>query len=201
MALRRNDPAAFDRFKKRYADSAVNARKDQEMTLARNALRRSVRHLLANSPGEVLVEITETSLSYLQGLQSTDPETCVWLSDDNKGAKRTSNLAKDMQMQYIREMSVLERIASTDPHAVIVPMSDQEARPYFEKVVAELRRQNFKTDLQARERLDPSEFAPFCALVIAFYQAVLDLPGDDKINVLRNLYAKAAVNADRDLKR
>jgi hypothetical protein len=61
MALRRNDPAAFDRFKKRYADSAVNARKDQEMTLARNALRRSVRHLLANSPGDVLVEITETS--------------------------------------------------------------------------------------------------------------------------------------------
>jgi hypothetical protein len=210
IALQRNDPAAFERFKKRFADSAVNTRKDQEMTLARNALRKSVKHLLAISPGDVLLDITETSLSYLQGLQSTNPESCVWLSDDNKGARLTSNLAKDLPMPYIREMSVLERIASTNPHMAIAPMSDEEARPYFEKVFAQpglrdllssLRRQNVKTDLQARERLEPSEFAPYCALVIAFYQAVLELPRDDKVNVLRNLYAKAAVNADSDLKR
>jgi hypothetical protein len=201
MALQRNDPAAFERFKKRYADSAVNARKDEEMTLARNALRKSVKHLLAISPGDVLLDITETSLSYLQGLQSANPETCVWLSDDNKGARLTSNLAKDLPMPYMREMSVLERIASINPHMAIAPMSDEEARPYFERVLATLRRQNVKTDLQARERLDPSEFAPYCALVIAFYQAVLELPRDDKINVLRNLYAKAAVNADSDIKK
>jgi hypothetical protein len=199
MALQRNDPAAFDRFKKRYADSAVNARKDEEMTLARNALRKSVKHLLAIAPGDVLLDITETSLSYLQGLQSTNPETCVWLSDDNKGARLTSNLARDLPIPYMREMSVLERIASTNPHMAIAPMSDEEARPYFERVLATLRRQNVKTDLHARERLDPSEFAPYCALMIAFYQAVLDLPRDDKINMLRNLYAKAAANADSDV--
>jgi hypothetical protein len=98
-------------------------------------------------------------------------------------------------------MSVLERIASTDPHITIAPMTDEDARPYFERLLKVLRRQNVRTDLQARGRLDPSEFAPFCALVIAFYQAVLDMPHDDKINVLRSLYAKAAVNADNDLKR
>jgi hypothetical protein len=38
-------------------------------------------------------------------------------------------------------------------------------------------------------------------LVIAFYQAVLDLPRDDKVNLLRNLYATAAVNEDADLQR
>ncbi len=201
VALQRNDPAAFDRFKKRFIDSAANARDDEMMTLARNALRKSVKHLLAISPGDVLLDITETSLAYLQGLQASNPESCVWLSDDNKGARLTSNLAKEMQAPFMREMSVLERIASTNPHMMIAPMTDEEARPYFEKVLNALRRQNVKTELQARERLDPSEFAPYCALVIAFYQAVLDLPRDDKINVLRNLYAKAAVNADSDLKR
>jgi hypothetical protein len=201
IALQRNDPAAFERFKRRYADSAVNARKGEEMTLARNALRRSVRHLLAISPGDVLLEMTETSLSYLQGLQSTDPESCVWLSDDTKGARLKSNLAKDLPIPYMREMSVLERIAGTNLHMAIAPMSDEEAQPYFERVSNALRRQNVRGDLQARERLEPSEFAPYCALVIAFYQAVLDLPRDDRINVLRNLYAKAAVNADSDLKR
>jgi uncharacterized caspase-like protein len=190
MALQRNDPAAFERFKKRYLDSAVNARKDEEMTLARNALRKSVKHLLAISSGDVLLEITETSLSYLQVLQFTSPESCVWLSDDNKGARLTSNLAKDLPTRYVREMSVLERIASTNPHLAIPAMSDEEVRPYLQKVLNTLRRQNVKTDLQARGRLDPSEFEPYCTLVIAFYQAVLDLPRADKINLLRNLYAK-----------
>jgi hypothetical protein len=201
MALQRNDPAAFERFKKRYIDSAANARKDEQMTLARNALRKSVKHLLPISSGDVVLEITETSLSYLQGLQSTDPESCVWLSDDSKGARLKSNLARDLPIPYMREMSVLERIASTNPHMAIAPMSDQDAQPYFERVRNALRRQNVKTDLQARERLDSSEFAPYCALVIAFYQAVLDLPRDDRINVLRNLYSKAAVNADGDLEK
>lgn len=201
VALQRNDPAAFDRFRKRYADTAANARDDEVMTLTRNALRKSVKHLLAISPGDVLLEITETSLAYLQGLQATNPESCVWLSDDNKGARLTSNLAKDLPMPFIREMSVLERIAGTNPHMAIAPITDEEARPYFEKVLNTLRRQNVKTELQARERLDPSEFAPYCSLVIAFYQAVLELPRDDKVNVLRNLYAKAAVNADSDLKK
>jgi len=201
MALQRNDPSAFDRFKKRYAASAVNARDDEAMSLARAALRKSVRHLLAIASGDVLLEITATSLAYMQGLQANNPESCVALSDESKGAKLTSNLAKDLPAPFSREMSVLERIAATNPHTAITPMSDEEARPYFEKVAGTLRRQSVKTELQGRERLDPSDFAPYCALVIAFYQAVLDLPRDDKVNLLRYLYAAAAKNADIDLNR
>jgi hypothetical protein len=199
VALQRNDPAAFQRFRTRYANTAKNASREEEMTLARNALRKSVKHLLAISPGDVLLEMTDASLGYLQGLLATNPESCVWLSDEDKGARLTSNLAKDLPILFMREMSVLERVASTNPHVQIAPMSDQDAQPYFEKVLATLRRQNVRTELQASERLAPSEFAPYCTLVIAFYQAVLELPRDDRINVLRNLYAKAAVTADSDL--
>ena len=201
VTLQRNDPAAFERFKKRYAAGAVNAREDEAMSLARATLRKSVRHLLAIASGDVLLEITATSLAYMQGLQATNPESCVALSDESKGAKLTSNLAKDLPGPFGREMSVLERIAGTNPHTAITPMSDDEARPYFEKVASTLRRQSVKTELQGRERLDPSDFAPYCALVIAFYQAVLDLPRDDKVNLLRYLYAAAAKNADIDLNR
>jgi hypothetical protein len=206
MALLRNDPDAFERFRKRYIDSAASPGSDDVRTRTRNALRKSVKHLLAISSGDVLLELTETSLAYLQGLQASNPESCVWVSDDNKGARLTVNLARDLSGPFNREMLLLERIASTNPHISVAAMSDEEARPYFDRVVnsdrvvSAVRRQNIKTDLQARERLDPSEFAPYCALVIAFYQAVLDLPRDDKINVLRNLYAKAAENADSDLK-
>jgi len=201
VALQRNDPEAFEKFKKRFAASAVNARDDEIMTLARNALRKSVKHLLAISSGDVLIEITETSLAYLQGLQVANPESCVALSDESKGARLTSNLVKELPALFNREMSVLEKIASTNPHIAITPMSTQDARPYFDRVASVLVRQSVKTELQGRERLDPSEFQPYCALVIAFYQAVLDLPRDDKVNLLRYLYATAAVNEDTDLRR
>jgi uncharacterized protein DUF4339 len=200
-ALQRNDPAAFDRFRKRYADLATNARDDEVMSLARAALRKSVKHLLAISSGDVLLEITETYLAYMQGLQAANAESCVALSDESKGARLSSNLAKELPSVFGREMSVLEHIASTNPHIAISPISAEEAQPYLGTVYNALRRQPVKSDLLGRERLDPSEFAPYCSLVIAFFQAVLDLPRDDKVNLLRYIYAGAAVNADSDLTR
>jgi len=197
-ALQRNDPAAFERFKKRYADSARNARDDEVLSLARSALRKSVKHLLAIASGDVLLEITATSLAYMQGLQASNPESCVALSDESKGAKLTSNLAKELPVQFVRDMAVLERIASTNPHTTVAPMSTEEARPHLETVFNALKEQSVKTELLGRAKLDPADFAPYCALVIAFYQAVLDLPRDDKVNLLRYLYA-AAANADGDI--
>jgi len=196
-ALQRNDPETFERFKRRYADSAQDAEDDELQSLARSALRKSVKHLLAISSGDVLLEITETSLAYMQGLQASDPESCVALSDESKGAKLTSNLAKELPVQFTRDMSVLERIANTNPHTAVVPMPAEEARPFLETVFNSLRTQSVRSELLGRQKLEPAEFAPYCALVIAFYKAVLDLPRDDKVNLLRYLYA-AAANADSD---
>jgi hypothetical protein len=199
VALQRNDPAAFERFKRRYADTAQNAQDDDLLSLARGALRKSVKHLLAISSGDVLLEITETSLAYMEGLQASNPESCVALSDESKGAKLTSNLAKELPVQFVRDMPVLERIASTNPHTAVAPMAAEEARPSLETVFNALRTQSVKSGLLGRTKLEPADFAPYCALVIAFYKAVLDLPRDDKVNLLRYLYAAAAVNADSDL--
>jgi GYF domain 2 len=199
VTLQRNDPTAFERFKKRYADSATNARDEEVLSIARAALRKSVKHLLAISSGDVLLEITETSLTYMQGLQASNPESCVALSDESKGARLTSNLAKELPVQFVRDMSVLERVASTNPHTTVAPMAADEARPYLETVFNTLRRQSVKSELLGRAKLEPSDFQPYCALVIAFYQAVLELPRDDKVNLLRYLYAAATVNADSDL--
>jgi hypothetical protein len=169
------------------------------MSIARAALRKSVKHLLAISSGDLLLEITETSLGYMQALQASNPESCVALSDESKGAKLTSNLAKELPVQFVRDMSVLERITGTNPHTSIAPMTAEEARPYLEMVFNRLRQQPVKSELLGRTTLEPADFQPYCALVIAFYQAVLDLPRDDKVNLLRYLYAAAAVNADSDL--
>jgi hypothetical protein len=199
VALQRSDPAAFDRFKKRFTDSAENARDDEILSLARAALRKSVKRQLANAPGDTLLEITEAYLAYMQGLQSSSPESCVALSDESKGAKLTANLAKEFPVQFIRDMSVLERVAGTKPSAAVTPLTADQARPYLETVFNNLRLQPVKSELLGRDKLNPPEFQPYCALVIAFYQAVLEMPRDDKVNLLRYLYATAAVDADSDL--
>jgi GYF domain 2 len=201
VSLQRNDPASFERFKKRYAGSAVNAQEEEILSLARAAIRKSVKALIAISSGDVLLEITDTYLAYMQALQSSSPESCVALSDESKGAKLTSNLAKEFPTLFVRDMSVLERVASTNRNATIAPPTADQVRPYLDTVFAKLRQQPVKSELLGRDKLDRSEFQPYCALVIAFYQTVLDLPRDDKVNLLRYLYAQAAINADSDLAR
>jgi hypothetical protein len=199
VALQRNDPASFDRFKRRFAGGATNAPEDELLSLARAALRKSVKRLLANSSGDTLLEITEAYLAYMQGLQTASPESCVALSDESKGAKLTANLAKQFPIQFIRDMSVLERVASTSTTAAVTPLTADQARPFLETVFNVLRQQPVKSELLGRDKLSPAEFEPYCTLVIAFYQAVLELPRDDKISLLRYLYASAATDPDSDL--
>ena len=198
VTLQHTDPAAFAAFKKRFAAGAVNAPEDELLSLARAALRKSLRRQLANAPGDMLLDITDASLGYMEALQSANPETCVALSDESKGARSTGNLAKDFPIQFIRDMSVLEHVASVPPSATIAPPTEEQARPYLDNVFAKLGQQQVKTDLLYRDKLDPSEFAPYCALVTAFYRAVLAQPRDDAVTLLRYLYALAAADTDGD---
>jgi hypothetical protein len=193
IALQRNDPAAFARFSKRFAESAANAPRDALASVARAALRKSVKRRLANSSADALLEITEVYLAYMQALQTLSPESCVALSDESKGANLTVNLAQQLPALFGREMAVLERVASTD--SAIAALTADKAKPYLDKVYAQLLKQPLQIELLGRGTLVESEFTPYCALVIAFYKGVLTLPPDDKVNLLRYLYT-AAIDPD-----
>jgi GYF domain 2 len=199
QSLAANAPADYDRFTRRFKAAAVNAKDDELLSVARFALRKSVKRLLANASGDTLLEITETYLAYMKELATTSPESCVALSDENKGAKLTANFAKDFPILFIRDMAVLERIAATDPAATVTPLTGDQARPYLETVFKVLRSQAVQSDLLNRDKLTPAEYLPYCRLVITFYDAVLGMPKDDKVNLLRYLYAAAASDADDDV--
>ena len=192
VALKRYHPAAYERFAKRFNESAVNAPGDQLASLARSALRKSVKRLLANAPADTLLDITETYLGYMQGLQFASPESCVALSDESKGATLTANLPKDFPSLFARDMAIIARIASADESQTIAALSAEQARPYLETVFNRLRQQSVQSDLLGRAKLTPSEYLPYCTLVIAFYEFVLALPQEDRVNLLRYLYAAAA---------
>jgi hypothetical protein len=90
---------------------------------------------------------------------------------------------------------VLERIIAGTGSADATP-SEIEVRPYLETVFDELKKQPVQTQLLGRDKLTAAEYAPYCALVIAFYEAVRALPFADAVKLLRNLYATAAAEPD-----
>ena len=197
-ALKRVDPGAYAKFVKRFgATYKANAADDEMLTRSRTALRKSMKHLLAKASTESLLEITEVNLAYMRALQPVNPGSCVALSDESKGATLETNLARDFAPLFQREMAVLERIIANPGSADAAP-SEAEVRPYLETVFGELKKQPVQIQLLGRDKLTAADYAPYCDLVIAFYEGVRALPFADAVKLLRNLYATAAAEPDTD---
>jgi hypothetical protein len=197
-ALKGADPDAYAKFVKRFrATNKANAADDEMLTRARTALRKSMKHLLAKASTESLLEITEVNLAYMRALQPVNPGSCVALSDESKGATLETNLARDFAPLFEREMAVLERII-TNPGRTDAAPTEAEVRPYLETVFGELKKQPVQTQLLGRDKLTAADYAPYCELVIAFYEGVRTLPFADAVKLLRNLYTTAAAEPDND---
>jgi hypothetical protein len=197
-ALKRADSDAYAKFVKRFAATyKANLADDDMLTRARTALRKSINHLLAKASRGALLEITEVNLAYMRALQPVNPGSCVALSDESKGAAMETNLARDFATLFQREMAVLERIIAT-PGGTDTAPSEADVRPYLETVFDELKKQPVQTQLLGRDKLTAAEYAPYCELVIAFYEGVRALPFADAAKLLRNLYTAAAAEPDTD---
>jgi hypothetical protein len=197
IALKMADPDAFGKFVKRFtAAYHDNEPDDVILTQARTAVRKSIKHMLANATNESLLEITEVNLAYMRGLAQSNAGSCVALSDESKGAALDANLARDFPPLFDREMAVLERVISNAGTKQTAP-TEAEVRPYLEAVFADLKKKPVQTQLLGRDKLSEAEYAPYCDLVIAFYEGVRALPFNDAVKLLRNLYAAAATDPDK----
>jgi hypothetical protein len=199
-ALKTADPDAYAKFIKRFTlNYRGNEADDETLTRARSALRKSIKPLLAKASAESLLEVTEVNLAYMRALKDGNPGSCVALSDESKGAAMDSNLAREFPPLFEREMAVLQRIISNESSKDPAP-SEAEVRPFLEAVFGELKKKPVQTQLLGHDKLTAAEYAPYCDLVIAFYEAVRGLPFNNAVKLLRNLYAAAAADPDTDLK-
>ena len=197
IALKMVDPDAYARFVKRFTVVYRDREADDEiLTQARTAVRKSIKHLLANATNESLLEVTEVNLAYMRGLASGAAGSCVALSDESKGAVLEANLARDFPSLFEREMAVLERVIGNAGAKQTAP-TEAEVRPYLEAVFTDLKKKPVQMQLLGRDKLTEAEYAPYCNLVIAFYEGVRMLPFNDAVKLLRNLYAAAAAEPDK----
>ena len=153
IALKMADPDAYGKFVKRF--TAVyhdNEPDDVILTQARTAVRKSIKHLLANATNESLLEVTEVNLAYMRGLAQSNAGSCVALSDESKGAVLDANLARDFPPLFEREMAVLERVIGNAGTKQAAP-TEAEVRPYLEAVFADLKKKPVQTQLLGRDKL------------------------------------------------
>jgi hypothetical protein len=197
IALKMADSEAYGRFVKRFTGVYHdNEPDDVILTQARTAVRKSIKHMLANATNESLLEVTEVNLGYMRGLAQSNAGSCVALSDESKGAVLDANLARDFPPLFEREMAVLERVIGNSGSKQTAP-TEAEVRPYLEAVFADLKNKPVQMQLLGRDKLTEAEYAPYCDLVIAFYEGVRALPFNDAVKLLRNLYAAAATDPDK----
>jgi uncharacterized protein DUF4339 len=197
IALKMADPDAYGKFSKRFtAVYRDNEPDDVILTQARTALRKSIKHMLANATNESLLEVTEVNLTYMRALAQTNAGSCVALSDESKGATLDSILARDFPPLFEREMAVLERVIANSGTKQTAP-TEAEVRPYLEAVFAGLKKKPVQMQMLGRDKLTEAEYAPYCDLVVAFYEGVRALPFNDAVKLLRNLYAAAAAEPDK----
>jgi hypothetical protein len=197
IALKMADPDAYGKFAKRFnAIYHDNEPDDVILTQARTALRKSIKHMLANATNESLLEVTEVNLTYMRALAQSNAGSCVALSDESKGATLDSILAREFPPLFEREMAVLERVIANSGTKQAAP-TEADVRPYLEAVFAGLQKKPVQMQMLGRDKLSEPEYAPYCDLVIAFYEGVRSLPFNDAVKLLRNLYAAAAADADK----
>jgi hypothetical protein len=132
----------------------------------------------------------------MRALAQSNPGSCVALSDESKGATLDSILARDFPPLFEREMAGLERGIANSGTKQTAP-TEAEVRPYLEAVFAGLKKKPVQIQMLGRDKLAEAEYAPYCDLVIAFYEGVRGLPFGDAVKLLRNLYAAAAADADK----
>lgn len=192
-ALKSAEPRTFDEVMGRLADGyRQGATEDEIISSARTLVAKSVRRQLPYAPDADLLQFVDIVIAYMDGLKSADPESCVALEDDTKGARLKSDLMKLFPAIADKELSLRQALIESQAHGTRVIPTDQQVEPYLEKVRGKLaRRSDVKLDLIEKAKLTPADYKPFCVTVLTFYQEVRRLPAREAVAVLRNIYADA----------
>lgn len=193
-ALKRTEPRAFAELIAHWKDGYSKGLPEEEITTnARALVADVVRRKLPFAPDEKLAEWVDVLVGYMDNLKSTDPESCVALEDDSKGARLKSNLAKLYPEISSRELSLKQAIIEADVTGGRSLPTSRQVQPYLEKVHAKLaRRADLRLGLFDKDKLEATEYRPFCELALAFYQELRRLPKNESSTVLRTIYADAS---------
>jgi hypothetical protein len=193
-SLKRVEPETFKEVMARLADGYSQGDTEERIVAtARDLISKSVRRQLPYASDTHVLSMIDLRIGYMEGLKSTDPESCVAIEDDSKGARLKADLAKLYPALASNELALNQALIESKVYGIRSIPSEQQVEPYFKKVFTKLaKRTELKLDLIEKVKLEPLEYGPFCELVLAFYREVRRLPTVEATALMRHVYADAS---------
>jgi hypothetical protein len=193
-SLKRFEPETFRELMARVADGySQGDSEEQIVATTRGLIAKSVRRKLPYASDTDVMQAVDLRIGYMEGLKSADPESCVALEDDSKGARLKVDLAKLYPALASKELALNQALIESKMFGTHSIPNDRQVEPYLEKVANRMTtRTGLRLGLLEKAKLEPAEYGPFCEVALAFYREVRRLPIGEATALMRNIYADAS---------
>jgi uncharacterized protein DUF4339 len=191
--LQRIAPTAFDSLSAQVSEQfAQDASTDAIPLAARDALALTVKSYAPHASDEAILEMADVYVAYMNGLKEGDPESCVAINDDSKGARMRADLLKQFPTLVNRELAADERILATAAaNSQPIPTGSQ-VLPQLTMVQEQMtQRFDRQLELLSKPSLKPSEYPGYCQMALALFEEIRRLPRKQAADLLRYVYAKS----------
>jgi hypothetical protein len=188
--LQRVDPATFTSMLHELSEGyAQGETEEQIFSSARLIFAKSLSRYLATASDEDLLQLNAIYVSYMDGLKTIDPESCVALMDDSKGARMKVSLIEAFPNIGNRELLLYEAIISAGTNGRVSRFTETQATKTMQSIFSKPTFGKDKVAIFLKTSLLPEEYKSFCEVAFAFFGEVGRLPKQQAANLLRYLYA------------
>ena len=193
-ALKQIDPQTFERIVKQVADGYAQGATETEIIFGvRTAVSQIVGRYLPYASDAAVLESTDIAIEYMSGLKDADPESCVAMADNSRGARLRSDLTKLFPALSSRELEVNNSILESGTDGTRSVPTQRDIRPHLATLFDRLeRRPALQLALINKTKLAPADYKPYCEVELAMLQEVRRMPRAESIEVLRYLFSHAA---------
>lgn len=153
------------------------------------ALQAAVAKRLAFAADGDVVEANRQTIALRQKLLRDDPETCVFVEDQGKGAQLRTDPSRYRDLMERQQVLQARVLRSVRPGSLPL-VSEAEIAPLRDLVQSRLKTMyGEKLALFEKAKLSPGDYRDFCAISLSFLQEIDKLPRSDAVRFLRFIYS------------
>jgi hypothetical protein len=189
--LNQIDPSARNQIVHKLSEQYSNdTTEDKILSRARNMLFKELQSYLARASDSAVLDNIDIIIAYMEGLLNTDPERCISLVDETKGAKLNVNLARQFRDIFRMELDLHANILRDAKKEGVKAPTERQVQPYLSKVFFALGSMpGVRLSLLDQPNLGPSDYKDYCGMTLSMFREIRRLPREEAVALLRYLYS------------
>jgi uncharacterized protein DUF4339 len=189
-ALQRADPNAFSGMLQELSEGYKRgATEEQIFASARAIFAKALSRYWAGASDDTLLQLSNIYTTYMSGLRTIDPESCVALVDNSKDARMRANLAHNFPENSERELALYEVVMSAGIKTGRPLLTEAQATQNMQKIFLSPAFGKARLAVFSKSTLLPSEYEGYCEASFTFYKEINKLPKQQALDLLRYLFA------------